>query len=562
MKKPQTTLTLPTMKKYLCAMLLLIAGSQYAHAQVSVSGSVQSDMLIPQEDKAINAVKEENFQTNTYADVNLMSKYVDAGVRLEYLQHPLPGFEREFKDWGLPNVYVRGKYKWAELTLGTYYEQFGSGFVLRAYEERSLGVDNSLLGGKLVLRPVEGLTVKALAGRQRTYWDWEKTLVSGADVEVALSQWIRPMRESGTVLTLGGSIVNKHEDDEEIPVQLAGGSYRLNVPKNVMAFDVRASLNTGNFNLLAEYAQKGQDPEAVNQYIYRKGYVAMLSASYSKKGMSALLQAKRSDNMAFRSQRSRSSASTAAYINHLPAFTQDHTYALAALYPYATQADGEWAYQGELAYTFKKKTALGGKYGTNVKVNFSYVRDLDRNNRRPVDVEMGDLRGTDGYGSAFWKWGRRTLYQDLNVTISHKFSKDFKLNFMYMNQKYNPIIRQEVGDMIHSHIFIADGKYTFSPRTALRAEAQFLATKQDEGNWIYGLLELSLAPRWMFTVSDMYNCGETKVHYYQGLVTCNLGAHRLQAGFGRTRAGYNCAGGVCRYVPASKGFTLSYNYSF
>ena len=218
MKKPQTTLTLPTMKKYLCAMLLLIAGSQYAHAQVSVSGSVQSDMLIPQEDKAINAVKEENFQTNTYADVNLMSKYVDAGVRLEYLQHPLPGFEREFKDWGLPNVYVRGKYKWAELTLGTYYEQFGSGFVLRAYEERSLGVDNSLLGGKLVLRPVEGLTVKALAGRQRTYWDWEKTLVSGADVEVALSQWIRPMRESGTVLTLGGSIVNKHEDDEEIPV--------------------------------------------------------------------------------------------------------------------------------------------------------------------------------------------------------------------------------------------------------------------------------------------------------------------------------------------------------
>lgn len=26
--------------------------------------------------------------------------------------------------------------------------------------------------------------------------------------------------------------------------------------------------------------------------------------------------------------------------------------------------------------------------------------------------------------------------------------------------------------------------------------------------------------------------------------------------------GYNCAGGVCRYVPASRGFQISYNYNF
>ena len=32
--------------------------------------------------------------------------------------------------------------------------------------------------------------------------------------------------------------------------------------------------------------------------------------------------------------------------------------------------------------------------------------------------------------------------------------------------------------------------------------------------------------------------------------------------YGRTRAGYNCSGGVCRWIPAQKGFTLSYNYNF
>ena len=96
----------------------------------------------------------------------------------------------------------------------------------------------------------------------------------------------------------------------------------------------------------------------------------------------------------------------------------------------------------------------------------------------------------------------------------------------------------------------------------LRGEAQYLSTKDDEGDWAFGLLELSLLPNWMFTISDEYNCGETKIHYYSGFVTFNQGAHRIQLGYGRTRAGFNCSGGVCRMVPASKGFTLSYNYNF
>ena len=60
------------------------------------------------------------------------------------------------------------------------------------------------------------------------------------------------------------------------------------------AWDVRASLNAGNFSLLAEYAQKGDDPSQANGYIYGRGNVAMLSTSYSQKGLSVLLQAKRS----------------------------------------------------------------------------------------------------------------------------------------------------------------------------------------------------------------------------------------------------------------------------
>lgn len=553
------------MKRTLSILSISLATSLTAMAQqrVTLSGSIQSDVLIPQTDSKIGAIKTDDVQTNTYADLRLQHKYVDAGIRLEYLDHPLPGFEADFKGWGVPHFYVRGKLDWGELTAGTFYEQFGSGFILRTYEERALGIDNSLLGARAVLKPARGIIVKALSGKQRNYWKWNDSWVSGADAEVNLDEWIPSLQAHDTRLLLGASWVNKYERQEDIRPDV---THRLNLPEFTNAFDVRASLVKGAYNLLAEYARKTDEPTYANGYIYRPGQVAMLSASYSERGLSVLLQAKRSENMAFKSRRTANGVSSA--INHLPAFTQEHTYALAALYPYATQlADGEWAYQAEVGYNFKRKTALGGKYGMNVKVNYSYVRAIDRQFADgQLHNDLGGrmaLAGTSGYTSSFFKWGDQTYYQDFDIQLSRKFSKAFKLNLMYMNQRYNQTkIENHPGGMINSNIFVADGKYQFSPKTTLRVEAQWLSTQQDQGDWLYGLAELSLVPHWMLTVSDMWNCEQTKHHYYQALVTYVHGAHRLQGGYVRTRAGFNCSGGVCRYIPAQRGVSLSYNYNF
>ena len=520
--------------------------------KIVVTGSIQSDILLPQEDEKIGAEKSDDWAlTNSYADVAVRSKYVDAGARFEFLEHPLPGFEKDFKGWGLPYFYVKGKLKNLEVTAGSFYEQFGSGFILRAYEERSLGIDNHLLGGKVVYRPYKGIQLKALTGKQRRYWSRNDSWISGGDVELNIDEWYKRMQESGMHLLLGASYVNKYEQQEEL---MTDATHRLNFPEYVNAFDVRVNMQKGGFNVLAEYAQKTQDPSFDNQYIYRRGYVAMLSTSYSKKGMSILAQAKRSDNMSFRSRRSMSG--TSSFINHLPAFTMEHTYALAALYPYATHPQGEWAYQLNASYNFKRKTFLGGKYGTLVKLNYSYVHAIEQN------AYSDSPAGTDGYGSAFWKWGEQMYYQDLNLQIEKRVTRDFRLNVMLMNQFYNKTIVEGHGGMVHSNIYVVDGRYQFSKKTTLRGEFQYLTTADDDGDWTYGLLELSLVPHWMVTVSDMYNGGATDIHYYQGSVTFTMGSHRLQAGYGRTRAGYDCSGGVCRYVPASKGFTLSYHYNF
>ena len=568
------------MRRLFLALLFLPA---IASAQVKLSGNIQSDLLLPQNDDAIGAEKQEDLQTNTYLNLQLTSKHVDAGARLEYLEHPLPGYENDFKGWGVPHFFVKGKTERAELTLGTFYEQFGSGFILRTYEERALGIDNSLLGGRLVAKPVKGVTVKLLTGKQRRYWHWNKALVSGADVELNLTDWFQQMEQHGTQLTLGGSWVNRREkNDHDV---FTDATHRVNFPTYVNAWDLRANLTHGPWNLLAEYAQKTDDPSYANGYIFRKGSVAMLSGSYSKKGLSLLLQAKRSENMSFKSTGDPTKAiGISSAINHLPAFTTEHTYALAALYPYATQlADGEWAYQANLGYLFKRHTALGGRYGMQLKANYSYVRGIKRNFHpspltspsspltspsSPLTSDISTLTGTtvlggtDGYHTSFFGWGDHTFYQDFNVQLSRKLSRDFKLSLMYMNQLYNQFVVEGHGSTVHSNIYVAEGKYQFSRKTTLRTELQYLTTHQDRGDWLFGLAELSLVPHWMVTVSDEYNAGETNKHYYLGQLTYTAGSHRLQLGYGRTVAGFNCSGGVCRYVPASRGLTLSYNYNF
>ena len=563
-----------TTKKLIC-LLLAFSPSIGAMAQsdngVVVTGSVQSDILIPEFDPEIQdrADKVDDWATtNTFADVNIMSEHVDAGARFEFLEHPLPGFRppsfsKDYAGWGVPYFYVKTHFKNWDLTLGNFYEQFGSGFILRTYEERNLGIDNSLLGGRFTIRPVAGVSFKLLGGKQRRYWDLNDAWITGADLELSLDQWFKGLSNSGTYITLGASWVNKYEKTDDV---MADATHKLNIPSSVNAFDVRANLQKGGFNLLAEYAWKSQDPTFENGWIYRKGSVAMLSASYSKRGMSLLLQAKRSDNMSFRSRRreGESETTTASFINHLPAFTMDQTYALAAMYPYATYPDGEWAYQAEIGYNFKRHTLLGGKYGTNVRVNFSHIRGIERD---PIN---GGGAGTDGYSSAFWKWGDDGMYyQDINVQIEKRVTRSFNIHLMYMNQFYNNVINRiaegELSDnkkYVHSDIFVLDAKYKFNNKFTLRGELQYLSTDEDLGDWWYGLLELSILPNWMFTIADMYNSGVTDIHYYQGLVTYSAGSHRIQLGYGRTRAGYNCAGGVCRYVPSSKGVTISYNYNF
>lgn len=538
---------------------------------IQTSFSVQSDMIFSLA-KAQRGYKE--WMSDSYVSGTIRNNYLEFGIRYEDLLSPMPGHEDE-RGRGIPHFHLKGTIgKYGDITVGDFYSQFGSGILFRSYEERNLGIDNAVRGVHVALTPYNGIRFKAFTGQQRFYFDRvakvfnkDRGFISGADAELSLQEWIPSMQKQRINFSIGGSYVNKQEGDEIIPVDrpIKGliGSARLNLPKQVHAFGGRARLSVSDFVLNGEYAYKTADPTATNLYIYAPGSVAMLSASYSQKGLSAIVQAKRSEN--FNNLSKRSQLGTPLHINHLPAFTANHTYTLAALYPYATQPNGEWAFQADFRYTIPRKTFLGGKYGTALRLNYSHVRGLKNMPNDALSPQnVNSFYGTDGYKHPFFGMGE-LYYSDLNFEVTKKVNKDVTLIFNYYHQIYN----QEVveghainGPMVWSNIFVFDGKFRLSPKYTLRTELQYLYSRQAEGQWIFGLAELSMLPNWMFTISDQYNISTTKEHYYMGSVTYSHGSHRLQLGYGRTRAGINCSGGVCRYMPETKGIYLTYNGSF
>lgn len=553
-------------RKKILALALFAAVAATAQGQGllggHVTGNVQLDGQMSSADSTIGAQDvPEKLLLNARADILYTNGDFSAGLRFEMYQNPLLGFDARYKGQGLANYFVAYNGERLSVTAGNFYEQFGSGMILRAYEDRYLGLDNSLFGLNVQYRPVDGITLKALAGKQRIFWDYGDGLVRGVDAEVNLGSLVKAIGESKFRATLGAGFVSKYEDDETVP-SAANPEMRLNLPLNVGAASLRADLGYGNWSLQAEYVRKGQDPSAMNGYIYRPGEALLLGLSYSQRGFSASLQAKRIDNMGFKSVRSQSGEML--YINYLPAITKNHTYAFLSMYPYATQVNGEQGLQADVMYKIKKGTLLGGQYGTDVHVNSSVVMGLD------TTVTGG--AGTDGY-EVNGGLGQ-TLYGDVSVEVAKKLSKNVKATVTYAYQVFNPVVENEPGSLHHNNIVVADVSWKVNKKHSLRFEAEWMGSDSHydaadpehsdrrAGDWVMGLVEWNIGTHWFLSASDQYAYHDGTGNYYNLSVGYTRGATRLQVGYGKQREGLLCIGGVCRTVPASNGLTFSLTTSF
>lgn len=552
--------------KRLLLPILLVAASGLATAQGimggHVTGNIQIDGQISHADSAIGASDvPEKLLMNARADILYTNGDFSAGLRFEAYQNPMLGFDAQYTGQGVANWFAAYKTQRIAITAGTFYEQFGSGMILRAYEDRYLGIDNALLGMNLLFRPVDGITIKALAGKQRYYWQWGDGLVRGIDAEADLTTLLPALHESPLHLTLGAGFVSKYEADESIP-SAADPERRLNLPLNVGAGAVRLDATYKGWSLQTEYARKGQDPSIMNGYIYRPGEALMLNMGYSTRGFSAIVQAKHVDNMSFKSARNQSGEML--YINYIPAINKQHSYPSLTMFPYATQVAGENGISADVMYRFKKGTTLGGKYGTDVKLNASMIYGLD-------STTVGGA-GTDGYTAPWLALGEK-YYREASLEVDKKLSKAVRLTATYAYQEFNPVVEGHAPDMYHNHIVVGEVHWRVNKKNSLHFRAEWMgsdskydpANGHDDrraGDWIMGFVEWSIGTHWFVSLSDQLAYHDGEGNYPSINAGYTVGTTRLQLGYGKQREGLLCIGGVCRQVPASNGLTFTLATSF
>ncbi|HBL38580.1 MAG TPA: hypothetical protein DDZ19_05810 [Flavobacteriales bacterium] len=533
----------------------------------SVTGNVQMLWQSYSEDPIIGAiVPPEKTGFNAYGNLIYNQGGFSAGMRYESYLSAVLGFPGRFKGSGIGYRYARyadptGK---VDFTVGNFYEQFGSGIVLRSYEERALGIDNALDGVRLILRPVNGIEIKALYGMQRL--DFDSRLINGPGTVRALDGTIdfNSLLESkggldwDTKIMLGGSFVSKFQSGGTI----AKDSLLLQLPENIGAWSYRIDAMRKGWSAGIEYAGKINDPNADNGYTYRNGQALLFNLGYTQRGLGISLSAKTVDNMSFRSDRDVLLFDLP--INYIPAITQQHTYNLAAtLYPYATVISGESSASAEIFYSIPKGTRLGGKYGTKLSANFAAANGLDT-------TQLAGVEGlVYGYERNSWGFGPSKFVRDFNVQISRKESKNFKWKYTFYNLEFNTLatpVTTTFKGIVYADIHVLETQVKTRKRQSLRTEFQALFTDQDKGDWGTVLAEYTWSPHWFASVIDQYNFGnpdpDARVHYLYGAVGRIDGPHRLSIGYGKRREGIFCIGGVCRAVPASNGFEINFSSSF
>ena len=460
-------------------------------------------------------------------------------------------YDPRYSGSGIAYRYLRFNKDGLDVTAGNFYEQFGSGLVLRTYENFALGYDNSIDGVRVKFNPTPGVYLKGIIGNERSFWTEGAGIVRGIDGEfnALISCFSQGISQQPFQLDcIGGSFVSKY--------QVAQRSQRIYFPQNVGAGAGRINFISGGWNIYLEQAVKANDPSADNNYIYQNGYATYLTATYSEPGFGANFGFHRLDNMSFRSDRT--AVTTNLEMNYLPALTKDNTYLLLNIYPYATQPEGEEGVQGEVFWNFKQGSKLGGQYGADITLNFSMINSI---NKQITDT-LGD------YNADALKIGNQVYFQNFNAEITKKFSKKVKAIFTLAYMVYNKDVIQGTPGYgtIYSNITIAEKSWKINSKKNLRTEIQNLYTKEDKQSWAVLLAELSFVPHWFVAGFDEYNYGnnivDERILYYTGQVGYINNTNRITIGYGRQRAGILCVGGVCRNVPAADGVTLSITSSF
>ena len=566
------------MKKRVLSLLLALSACAVLNAQTEekgfLTGSFESNSIgYVNDDKTFARVPDGNFGSNNYLKVDYYRGGLSAGLQMEAYQPALVGFPSNLQGTKLANYYIAWNDDDFAFTAGTFYDQFGSGLLFRSYEDRALGNNSALLGARMNWHYKDIFEAKVLWGVPRmpftnyvvsedennyfygypVHTEWSETQVRGADASLSLSNLLG-MEEAN--LAIEGSVLNRYQkvnvliEEEGVTPSTTGYSGRVNFEMG--GFVARAEwVDAGQRHYRHNYVEAGVN----HNYLIKNGNAQLVDLGYSGGGLGVNLSMRRLEWMtSYIDNRGivlDDSSITNNNLNYVPALCAQYSYTLTNIHPYVPMPyyingsfvnSGEMGGQLDVYYNFRRGTALGGKRGMKVNFNLSTYFNL---------AEEGSY--TPG----------KMLWMNVNVGMEKYLTRKFKLKMLYAMQQRNT--SYGVGNSTAvANVFVADMLYKFTPKLSTRLELQYLLSYEASNgyDWMAALLEVNLAPRWSFFVSDTYNHGMEKVHYYNVGASYTASRTRVALGYGRTREGLICSGGVCRMMPAYTGGNLTITTSF
>lgn len=549
----------------LCSFVISVALlAQSDSEKGEFSGNFQTTNQFYVRDSSIGATttqyQRELSSTDAWLQLNYKIKGYYFTARFDLFNNsPLQNPQEAFTRSGLNFWSVTKTIDNFDVTAGFFYDQFASGMVFRAFEDRNLGLDFAIQGARVRWKPTENTSIKAITGLQKFRFDLRPMVLKGINAEhnIDITENIRT--------EVGASFVNRTIDQNTMNIMAATiNNYELKnrfIPRyNVFVYNVYNTLHFKNISWYAELARK--TPEAIINPVsglmeLQNGNVFLTSLSYSTKGLGINAMYRYIDRFSFRT--SPLENLNLGMIAYLPSVTRQNVYRLLARYNAFTQEYGENGLQIDLTY----KPQFLKKYGTQFNFNTSLATGLGSfkgNTINPINNKADTAR----------------YFREYYFELQHRFTKKIKMLIGYQIINYNQQLFEAKPGVpyVIANTYFGELTYKFSKTQSLRFEGQYLNTKGDLGSFVNGQIEYNIAPHYSFSFGDMVNVSPgyinkppagkdfELVHYWNVFGAYTYKSSRFTAGYIRQVEGVNCTGGVCRVEPAFSGARITLTTNF
>ena len=543
-------------------VFLIIFTESYSQKKSNFYGSFESTGIYYQENEVDNY--NEEFASNNYLNLKYIfnSNWSFEAQIESYSPVRLQGYSDSFEKTHLSTLSINYKKNGFGFTFGSIYEQFGTGLSLRTWEDRELGINNSILGMRSTYEN-DRVTIKFVGGWQKKGRQISVGKVLGLDSEFTLLD----SDETYQNLIIGLSYVGRFEN-LAFPNIFPPVGYEFNDLTNL--FSGRMDYAKNDFYFAYEQIYKTEDGITqfgliLNDFV-KKGSAHTMNIGIAKSGFGFDFTFRRLENMGFYGDRfEQGELYGESTINYLPALTKQHDYLLTNIniyesQPYVSFPDpslmkaGEIGFQMDLYYDIEEGTFFGGKYGTSLSLNLSSWNNLDgKYSYNPLDYETNFL----GFGQKY--------FSEQSLELRKKWSDNFSNIFLFLNKYYNKRYVAEKFGEINSQVLVVDNTIKLKNKKSLRLEAQHLFNKDDMKNW-YGFgVEYNFNYNfsgYYNTIVNYQNTDDGKPRYYSFGASYSKNSSRFSVSYGKQRGGLLCYGGICRYVPEFKGLSFSINTSF